>query len=121
MTTAIERALRADTLIDITTIGRRTGKSHRIEIAFHQFDGVIYISGMPGRRDWYANLLANPRFTFHLKQSLHRDLPARAVPVTEEERRRTILARIVEKWGRSDRLEQFVAASPLVAVELERD
>ncbi len=76
---------------------------------------------MPGRRDWYANLLANPRFTFHLKQSVQMDIPARAVPITEEDLRRKILTKIVNKWRRADRLEQFVESSPLIAVELESD
>ena len=31
------------------------------------------------RRDWHANLLATPQFTFHLKESLQADLAARAI------------------------------------------
>jgi deazaflavin-dependent oxidoreductase (nitroreductase family) len=76
----IEQALKSDNLIDITTTGKKTGSPRRIEIAFHNFDGALYITGLPGKRDWYANLLAQPRFTFHLKQSAHADLPAIATP-----------------------------------------
>ena len=47
MDSKIERALTTDGLIDITTVGRQTGKPHKIEIAFHNFDGVLYISGLP--------------------------------------------------------------------------
>jgi deazaflavin-dependent oxidoreductase (nitroreductase family) len=118
MDAAIERALKSDGLIDITTVGRKTGNPSRIEIAFHNFDGTLYISGMPGRRDWYANLVANPQFTFHLKQSTRADIPARATPITDEAARRRVLSRVVEKWNQQDNLEAFVRSSPLVEVQL---
>jgi len=121
MDSEIERALKTDGLIDITTVGRKTGKPHKIEIAFHNFDGVLYISGRPGRRDWYANLVANPRFTIHLKQSAQADLPARAIPITDEAARRRVLTRVVAKWGRQGQIEVFVQSSPLVEVQLESD
>ena len=119
MDAAIEHALKSDGLIDITTIGRKTGKPRKIEIAFHNFDGVLYITVMPGRRGWYANLLANPQFTFHLKQSTQADIPARAIPITDEAERRRVLSKVVEKWNQQDKLEAFVQSSPLVEVQLE--
>jgi deazaflavin-dependent oxidoreductase (nitroreductase family) len=119
MDSEIERALKTDGLIDITTVGRNTGKPHTIEIAFHNLDGVLYISGMPGRRDWYANLVAKPQFTFHLKQSTQADIPAKAIPITDEAARRQVLSKVVAKWGKQDQLEAFVQSSPLVEVQLE--
>ena len=119
MDSAIERALKTDGLIDITTVGRKTGKTSKKEIAFHNFDGVLYISGSPGRRDWYANLVTNPQFTFHLKQSTQADIPATAIPITDEAMRRQILTKVVAKWGKQNELEAFVQSSPLVKVELE--
>ncbi|HEY0733714.1 MAG TPA: nitroreductase family deazaflavin-dependent oxidoreductase [Herpetosiphonaceae bacterium] len=119
MDAAIAHALKNDTLIDITTIGKRTGTPRRIEIAFHTFDGVLYITGYPGKRDWYANLLANPHFTLHLKQSTQADLPATATPITDAATRQQVLRSVVERWGRPDELDAFVKASPLVAVQLE--
>ena len=86
MDAEVERALKTDRLIDITTVGRKSGKPSKIEIVFHNFDGTLYITGTPGRRDWYANLVANPQFTFHLKQSAQADLPATATPITEQRR-----------------------------------
>ncbi len=115
----VEAALQSDRLIDITTRGRKTSQSHRIEIAFHNLEGKIYISGLPGTRDWFANLVANPQFTFHLKQSTQADLPAVATPVQDEETRRRVLSSIVVKWGRQHQLEEFVELSPLVEVRLE--
>lgn len=119
MQTEVENALKTDRLIDITTIGKTTGKPHKIEIAFHNIDGVLYISGLPGKRDWYANLVAHPEFTFHLKQSVQADIPARATPITDPAARRELLTRIVAKWNRQAELENFVQHSPLVQVELE--
>jgi len=119
MDAEIERALKTDGLIDMTTMGKKTGKPHKVEIAFHNFDGVLYISGMPGKRDWYANLAANPQFTFHLKQSTQADIPAKAIPITDEAERRRVLSKVVKKWNRQDQLETFVQSSPLVEVQLE--
>lgn len=60
MDAAVEHALTTDRLINITTAGAKTGNLHRIEIAFHNFDGALYITGLPGKRDWYANMVTHP-------------------------------------------------------------
>jgi len=109
-------ALRRHQLVDITTTGRRTGRRIRIEIDSHWVDNTVVISGMPGRRDWYANLIADGRFTFHLKQPFAADLVAVATPVTDPEERRRLLEPITRTWGASARIEAFVARSPLVVV-----
>ncbi|MEE9472433.1 MAG: nitroreductase/quinone reductase family protein, partial [Acidimicrobiia bacterium] len=61
MNEEVKKALETDRVIDSTTIGRQTGLDRRIEIWFHNIDGRIFITGMPGRRAWYANLAANPQ------------------------------------------------------------
>jgi deazaflavin-dependent oxidoreductase (nitroreductase family) len=119
MDAAVEQALKSDRLIDITTIGRKSATPTTIEIVFHNFDGVIYITGTPGKRDWYANLVATPQFTFHLKQSTKADLSARAIPITDEATRRQVLAKVVEKWQQQEKLEDFVQSSPLVEVKFD--
>jgi deazaflavin-dependent oxidoreductase (nitroreductase family) len=113
----VQHALTRDRTVDITTRGRNTGQLRRTEIWFHNIDGQVYITGTPGRRDWYANLVAYPEFTFHLKQSLKADLPARAAPIRDTARRRAILASIHQKLGGSRDLDAWVEGSPLVAVE----
>jgi deazaflavin-dependent oxidoreductase (nitroreductase family) len=119
MSPDVAHALKHDNLVDITTIGRKSGKPHRIEIAFHNFEDGLYISGIPGRRDWYANLVAHPEFTMHVKQSAHADLPAQATPITDEPTRRRILTQVMKKWNRERELEQAMKTSPLVKVQLE--
>lgn len=84
-------------IVDITTTGRRSGVPRRIEIFFYRALGATYLcSGTSGRpTDWYANLLARPAFTFHLKHGVRADLAATAAPVTDPEERRRVLAAVV--------------------------
>lgn len=123
MKSDIVNALNQDEVIDITTIGRKSGQPQRIEIWFRRVDGRTYITGTPGRRDWYANMLANPRITFHLKQSTTADLPATARPIQEEAERRKILSAPVMRWYHSqvDSLEALVTGSPLVEIIFDHD
>lgn len=105
-------------LIDITTTGRRTGQPRRIELAFHNVDGRVVISGHPGRpRDWLANLAAKPAFTFHLKGRLVADLPARARVITDRDERERLLRPIARLWGID--LGLMVASAPLVEVTFD--
>lgn len=118
----IRRALQTDDTIDITTIGRKSGQPRRIEIWFRQVDGRIYITGTPGTRDWYANLLHNPHFTFHLKESVYVDLPAQAQFINDIDERRRILSAPEMVWYQHQvsSVEDLVAGSPLVEVLFDR-
>jgi deazaflavin-dependent oxidoreductase (nitroreductase family) len=113
----VRRALAQDRTIDITTVGRRSGKPRRIEIWFHNLGGRVYISGLPGRRDWYANLLAEPEFVFHLKETVEADIRAHARPVTDRTERELALRDLVAGIGRADALADWIARSPLVEVQ----
>lgn len=112
----IKEALEGGGVIDITTVGRQSGKPRRIEIVFHAIDGRTYISGMPKHpRGWLANLTADPHFTFHLKDGLKADLPATARIITEDAERRHVLEPIAKGWRRKD-LDVMVESSPLIEV-----
>ena len=85
MDPSIDAALSHGGVIDITTVGRRTGEPRRIEIVYHVIGGRIYITGMAGRpRSWLANMVAEPHFTFHLKRGVHADLPAIATTYDDD-------------------------------------
>ncbi len=122
MDEATSKALATDRVIDITTTGRSSGEPRRIEIWFHRVDGRYFITGTPGRpRDWYANLVAHPEFTFHLKESATADLPATARPITDQAKREKVfagllvlLAGFTSRPGQGP--EVWVASSPLVEV-----
>lgn len=113
----IRDALARDRTIDITTVGRRSGEPRRTEIWFHSIDGRIYISGLPGRRGWYANLLAHPEFTFHLKETVRADLRARARPLTYRPEREVVLQKLLARLGREAAFEEWVQSSPLVEIQ----
>ena len=123
MDDALQRALANGLTCDITTTGRTSGQPRRIEIWYFVIDGRLYLTGTPGPRDWYANLLAHPRFIFHVKQGVQADLPARAVPITEPAERRRIVSVVLgyNQWFAEQDydLDAWVAGSPLVLVELE--
>jgi deazaflavin-dependent oxidoreductase (nitroreductase family) len=119
----IRRALASGLTCDITTTGRTSGKPRRIEIWYVWAGERIYITGTPGPRDWYANMLAEPRFTFHVKEGAQADLPARATPITDLAERRRIMGDVMRNnsWFKAQHfdLDAWVAGSPLVEVEFD--
>ena len=117
----VAEALRRGGIIDITTTGRKSGEPRRIEIVFFNVDGRVYITGFPGTRAWMANLNADPRLVFHLKQGVVADLPASTRPVTDEAERRKVLAVALRTWRREHQLDAFVAGSPLIEVIFDDD
>ena len=116
----VQRALKRGHTIDITTTGRRTGLPRRIEIVFHNFDGRIYITGSPSRstRAWLHNLRADPHLTFHLKHTVHADLPATARIIDDEAERRAVFEKVVTVWTNQD-VETMTRFSPLIEVTFE--
>ena len=130
---AIDRSAPIETrTIDITTTGRRSGQPRRIEIVFYRFEDALYLSGIPAPRprDWLFNLMAEPRFTFHLKHGVMADLPAVATVITDPSERRRILGEFVDQfnerngpdgvWPRAE-LDEWVESSPLARVEFVED
>ena len=115
--------LRVNMTVDITTIGRKSGKPRRIEIWAHEIDGRLIIASSPGKRSWYANLIANPRFMYHAEGSEDQGVPAVARPITSQEERRAVFARLKEVsqyWdGHMEIVEDWVQRSCLVEVVLE--
>ena len=125
MTDTVSKALASDRVIDITTTGRTTGEPRKIEIWYHRIGGRFYITGTPGRpRSWYANLVAEPAFTFHLKQSVTADLAATARPITDPSEREEVFGAMLP--GMTQFTSQpgtepavWIAESPLVEVSFE--
>jgi deazaflavin-dependent oxidoreductase (nitroreductase family) len=120
-----KRSPATERTVDITTAGARTGRPRRIEIWFHRVDGRYYLSSFPARPGWYANLRANPRFTFHLKHGVRADLEATAVPVSAASQRRAVLRHITDDLNQPHNpgritqpalLDEWMAGSPLIEV-----
>ena len=115
--------------IDITTTGRKTGLPRRIEIWFHRLGESWYLSTLPGQPHWAANLVANPRFTVHLKHGLTRDLPATAAPITDPTERRRVFTAIVDDMNQAHNparirqpthLEDWMSGSPLLEIRFDQ-
>ena len=119
--TEVQAALATDMTIDITTIGRRSGESRRIEIWFLNVDGVIYITGTPGPRDWFANLAADPSLIFHLKESVVADLPATATIVDQRDERASVFHAPGAAWylNQGDSFDSLLAHAPMVRLDFD--
>ena len=112
------RALDRQLTVEITTIGRRSGQPRRIETWRYRAAGRYWLTGSPGARDWYANLVAQPAFTLHLRG---RDLPARARLVTDPEERAAVFGEIVPTLSWAGSLAAWIAGSPLVEIQLAEE
>lgn len=111
--TEVIEALRRNRTIDITTTGAKSGPPRRIETWAWVDGDTLYLTGSPGRRDWYANLRANPDFTLHLMRGVQADVRGRARPIVDRAERRQIFARL-----RPAQADAWTAGSPLVEVNL---
>ena len=121
MDDAVRSALGRSQIIDLTTIGRRSGEHRRIEIFLHSLDGRLFISGtpVPGRtRAWIHNVAADPHVTVHLKGGTVADVPATARVVTDPAERRPLIEAAARTWGRTD-VDVMLAHSPLIEVTVE--
>jgi deazaflavin-dependent oxidoreductase (nitroreductase family) len=120
----VRAALDRGGVADITTTGRKSGLPRRIEIYFHQFDGELYLTGRPGfKRDWVANIAANPEFTLHLKHGVRADVAVRGrLEPNPEERGRILYRALTESWGSDPErsraaLDRWVESAPFVHFE----
>lgn len=104
--------------IDLTTTGRRSGLPRTVEIWWFRVDGRFVITGTPGRRDWLANALADPRVTIGVDGI---QLPAIVNPVTSEDFRRRVFTSPMTSWYSSQaELDRLVATAPMVEVVFDQ-
>jgi deazaflavin-dependent oxidoreductase (nitroreductase family) len=112
----VERALASDLVIDLTTTGRKSGEPRTVEMWFHRVDGRYYITGWPGSRGWYANILADPSLVIRFKDAGTPDLAAVAHPITEPALRRRVLDQVYEVEGgeAGGDFDSWLARSPII-------
>ena len=105
------------------TTGRRTGRSHQIEIWFgmRQDGSVIYLlSGGGGRSDWVRNIRANPEVTVHLGSRDGAEVPPRGRVVTDPEEdavARRLLASKYQGWREGQTMSAWARTALAVAIE----
>lgn len=114
--TTITRLARTRT-VDLVTIGRRSGKPQRVEIWWFHFEERFIITGTPGRRDWFANVLANPRVVIKTRLG---DFPATAAPVSDEPFRHCFFSDTTTRWYATQaELLALVRIAPMIELELD--
>jgi deazaflavin-dependent oxidoreductase (nitroreductase family) len=102
----------------VTTVGRRTGRPHEIEIWFGWGEGRLYLLSVGGERsDWVRNIMANPAVGVSVEQ-LRFDAVARIERGEEESAAgRRLLAAKYEGWRPGGRLSGWVRAALCVVIE----
>lgn len=104
--------------IDLTTTGRRSGQPRTVEIWWFRVDERFVITGTPGRRDWLANVLQDPRVTIHVDGQ---DLPATVTPVDDEVFRHRVFTDPRTSWYSSQaELDRLIATAPMVEVTFDQ-
>jgi deazaflavin-dependent oxidoreductase (nitroreductase family) len=104
----------------LTTIGRRTGRPHRIEIWFAAQDGRVYLlAGGRERSDWVRNLQAHAQVTVELGDETHAGA-ARVLQAgtAEDQCARELL---VGKYREGDNLDEWGRTALPVAIEFPAD
>ncbi|MFV1960352.1 MAG: nitroreductase/quinone reductase family protein [Acidimicrobiia bacterium] len=116
LTDADLEGLASTQTIDLTTFGKRSGLPRRIEIWWFNVDGRFFITGTPGKRDWLANVLADPRVIIHVNGL---EIEATASLVADEDSRILVLAHPSTRWYSTQaELDELVRSSPMVEVHL---
>lgn len=104
----------------VSTVGRRTGRPHTIEIWFGLAGSSLYLlSGGGERSDWVRNLRANPAVTVRLGD---RELSATARLVAEEAEEamaRRLLAGKYQDWREGRPMSGWATTALPVALDLD--
>jgi deazaflavin-dependent oxidoreductase (nitroreductase family) len=102
--------------IDLTTFGRKSGKPRRIEIWWFHVDGSFIITGTPGRRDWLANVRANPSVIVHVDG---RDIETTVSLIEDRGRRLEVFNEPNTRWYSTQaQLDRLLDEAPMIEVHL---
>ena len=103
----------------LTTIGRKTGKPHTIEVWFARENGILYLlSGGGASADWVRNLRKTPAVHVRIGS---RTVAARAREVTatdEDALARRLLDEKYMGWKAGKRLSSWARNAVPVKIEL---
>ena len=102
--------------IELTTIGRHSGTETRIEIWWFYVEDRFVITGTPGKRDWYANVLVNPQVIVHTADG---DIAGTATPISDPSFRERVFTHPDVGWYQTQtELDRLVATSPMIEIAL---
>ena len=119
---AFRRALSTSFVIRVTHTGRRSGLPRVLETTYY-WDGAekIYLSGYPGRRDWVANMGANPDATVYtVEHGQWFAVPATARVLRVREERTPYVMAYVRHWLRLGGGQRRLVRWALAAVRVNR-
>ena len=104
---------------EVSTLGRRSGMTRRVEIWYVVVDGQIVLTGTPGARHWLANLREQPEAVLHLREPA-RDCAVVAREVTDEAARRRVAGQAwrLQPWYAEQpySIDDWVSGSPMVTL-----
>lgn len=105
--------------IELTTIGRKSQEPHTHEIWWFRVDGRFIITGTPGRRDWYANILSDSGIVITTSIG---SFAATAVPIEDAGFRRIVFTEPSSNWYSTQaELDELIRTSPMVEIRLHLD
>jgi deazaflavin-dependent oxidoreductase (nitroreductase family) len=100
--------------LTLSTVGRKTGRTHKVTINFVAQDGRIFVVSSRKNRDWVKNALKNPAVPVTIKGATR---TMNAVPVSYEEahdnvealykKKFRVGARLYYNWRDKDRTQIF--------------
>ena len=98
---ALRRILQQSFVVRVSHRGRRTGIPRVLETTYVWDGGLrVYLSGYPGRRDWVANMAADPNVTLHtIEAQPHYDVPARARVLRGRDERTPHVLAFIQRWA----------------------
>ena len=100
----------------LTTVGRVTGRPHRVLLRLVYHAGRVYASRSDSSSDWCRNLIANPDVTVLVEGE---ELPASARFLCDEALTREV-SRLKYPDPRADRRRILVEISPAVKGSVDR-
>jgi deazaflavin-dependent oxidoreductase (nitroreductase family) len=101
----------------LTTIGRRTGRPHEIEIWFGSANGVLYMLAGGHRSDWVLNARVNPEVAIRIGQETRRGHARLVIDPTEEALARGLLADKYDEREPDGSLDEWARTALPVAVD----
>jgi deazaflavin-dependent oxidoreductase (nitroreductase family) len=109
-----------ESVLYLTTRGRRSGRPHRVEIWFAARDGRLYLlAGGRERADWVRNLRAHPSVTVEIGAETRAGRARFPAPGTPEDQRARDLL-LAKYAGAEDDLDAWARTALAVMIDFPR-
>ncbi len=106
------------TYVYLTTVGRRSGRPHTIEIWAAAYAGRLYLlSGRGARADWVRNLVTNPAVQVRIGDQTHAGVARVVRDPDEDALARRLLAAKYQGWREVQPLSSWARTALPVAIE----